>query len=187
MNNRLEKLMNAVNLREVITAETKERIENTAAEMVQPIIANKGDFEPVSITKQQEVEPYDAEKQARNLVNGLLAMDSLVLNPIGMLKIRHNAGGSEVIKKMRKVYMKKMSGAALTEEEQNIMDSFETFKNDLNMLSDELVPTDAQRKALMQVAIPYCEDTRINVKSGLVFWGMYTGSFVEKITKILIK
>lgn len=185
--NKLESLMNAVNLREVIGAETRERIEQTVNNLTQPETVNTEDFEPAPIVSTHQEEPYDAEKQARNLVNGLLAIDSLVLNPIGMLKIRHNAGGSAVIKKMRKAYMKKMSGAELNDEEKNILESFETFKNDLNMLSDDLIPTEAQRKALMQVAIPYCEDTKINVKSGLVFWGMYTGSFVEKITKILIK
>jgi hypothetical protein len=185
--NKLESLMNAVNLREVIGAETKERIEQTVNNLTQPETVNLDDFESAPIVSTQQEEPYDAEKQARNLVNGLLVLDTAILNPIGMLKIRNNTGGSAVIKKMRKAYMKKMSGAELNDEEKNLYESFETFRNDLNMLSDELIPTDAHRKALMQVAIPYCEDTKINIKSGLVFWGMYTGSLVQKITKILIK
>ncbi len=186
-NSRLDELFKSVNLREVISAETEKRVDNVI-DVISPIVSNNQDFHEDETEEEIEiVEPYDAEKNARSLVYGLQSIDTIILNPIGYVKTRHSAGGGKAIKKMRAAYQKQMNGDELTETDQRLLKAFETYKRDMELLSDDLIPHPKQTEELIKRAIPYCEETQMNFSAGMGFWAAYAGGLVEKISKILLK
>jgi hypothetical protein len=88
---------------------------------------------------------------------------------------------------MREAYMKNMSGAKLTETEQNQMVAFQKFKADMELLSDDMIYKPAKLQQLIDAAIPYCQETKLKVGTATAFWSNYAGALAEKITKIIIK
>jgi hypothetical protein len=94
------------------------------------------------------------------------------------------AGGTKTIKKMKEAYQKKMNGGKLDETEENLITALDDYQQKMKLLSDDFLPSPAETQKLIEAAIPYCEETRLEVKSGLAFWGTYAGSLVAKVTKI---
>lgn len=195
-NPRLSQLMNSVDLGEVLAKPTEERPEFQAAKsIIEPMVSAAGDFhiveEPViqhgsvPAAPPQPIEPpYDPVRNAKGLVYGLQAIESIVLTPIAIVKTRKSAGGKEVLDKMKAAYIKKMSGKKLTEEEENQVKALEDFERKMKLLSDDFLPSPGETQKLIEAAIPYCEETKLEVKSGLAFWGAFAGSLVNKVTKI---
>ncbi len=148
-------------------------------------------FEEIPATKTQEPEPdpetpYDAQANASALVYGLQAMEQIVLTPIAVLKLRKQAGGREILEKMEKVITAKYMGHALSEEQKALLEGYEKYKADMNLLSGSLLASKAETQKLIEVALGYCEDSQLNVGKGLAFWATFTGGFVEKVTRVLL-
>lgn len=195
MGNRLDKLMSAVNLREVMATETEEKLAAVQT-IVEPIISRSNDFHEREIVKEieeeqeegvEEEEPYDAEKNARSVVYGLQALDSLILVPIATYKVKKRAGGSKAIKAMQAAKVKQMQGEELTDTDKRILEASKVYMKELEMLQVDFIPNQHTTEELIRLAMPWCEDNKIKFGSGMAFWARYAGLKVEQITKILLK
>lgn len=196
MGSRLNQLMNAVDLREVISTETEEKLAAVKT-IVQPIVSPSSDFDEREIEEEEEEleeeeeieeeEPYDAEKNARSVVYGLQALDSLILVPLATLKVKNKAGGKKAIKAMQASYTKQMLGEELNEQDKRILEAFKTYKRDLEILQIDFIPNKQTTEEMIRLAMPWCEDNKIKFGSGMAFWMKYAANKVEQITKILLK
>jgi len=130
-------------------------------------------------------EPYDAEANATSLVYTLTAIDSLLLSFAVQLKCRSNAGGSRILKKMKSALSKELSGEELTDYEKTLIAKFKEYKSNIQLLSGEVIPNQPEIDRMIKTAIPYCEETKLKVGTGFSFWTNYTGSLVQRISKIL--
>lgn len=135
----------------------------------------------------EDEEEYDAAENAHGLVHTLLAVDSIILSAVCVVKSRHNAGGGRVIKKMKAAYLKKMSGATLSDAEKNLMTAFETYKADMKLLSDRVTIKEKDTEKLIALATNYCQVTKFKTGPALAFWANYVGSLTERITQIIIE
>lgn len=198
---RLDEILNAVDIRAELAEETQTRSESQGPSFA-PIVQESGDFHeteevkepiqtptdppPAPIEEAKPLEPYDALKNARSLVYGIQSIEGIVLTPIAVAKARKNMGGGTVIKSMRDAYQKKMRGEKLDETEQNLVAALADYERKMALLSDDILPTQEETNKLIQAAVPYCEETQMNIKAGLGFWGAYFGSMVGKIGKMLM-
>jgi len=199
MGSRLDQLMNVVDITQVMSQETEVRREKATIqedfEQETQIEESDGseDFaqqpnkkiipsEPI-----EEEESYDAEKNARAVVYGLQALDSMILVPIATIKTKKRAGGSKVIAAMRKAYEKKMAGEELNDNDKRLLAAFDKYKKDLEILSMEYIPNKQTTDELIRLATPWCEDKKIQFDSGTAFWLTYAGIKAEQITKLLMK
>ena len=130
-------------------------------------------------------EPYDAEQNASSLVYMMTALDQLVLTIAVNVKCRKQAGGNEGLKKMKKVLTKEMSGQELTDHDKLLKAKFQEYKENLALLSKEIVPSDDEIERLIKSAIPYCEETQMKIGSGFAFWTSYGGSLIARASKLL--
>ena len=199
MGRRLDQLMNVVDITQVMSQETEVRREkaNIGDDFEQQNDL-EGSKESEDFAQQpqnqiipsepiEEEEPYDAEKNARAVVYGLQALDSMILVPIATIKTKKRAGGSKVIAAMRKAYEKQMSGEELNDNDKRLLTAFDKYKKDLEVLSMEYIPNKQTTDELIRLATPWCEDQKIKFSSGTAFWLTYAGIKAEQITKLLMK
>jgi len=149
------------------------------------------DPEPIQFHQPQhpafEVEEdYDAEKNARSLVNTMLAADTVVLNVVAYAKATKQAGGSAAIKEMKAALTKEISGAELTEQEIIQISKFKEYKANMELLMGKISISEMDRENLYRVAVDYCEESKIKVGPGLAFYATYVGSLAQRTTAILI-
>lgn len=197
MSSRLDKLFNVVDITQVMSQETEVRREKSTIDSdfeQQPEGSDESeDFDqqpPNQIIPPQPIEEeevYDAEKNARAVVYGLQALDSMILVPIATVKVKKRAGGSKVINAMRKAYEKQMSGEELNDNDKRLLAAFDKYKKDLEILSIEYIPNKQTTDELIRLATPWCEDSKIKFGSGTAFWLTYAGIKAEQITKLLMK
>lgn len=199
MSSRLDQLMNVVDITQVMSQETEVRREKAN---IEDDFEQQNDFEGSEESEDfaqqpqnkiipsepiEEEEPYDAEKNARAVVYGLQALDSMILVPIATIKTKKRAGGSKVIAAMRKAYEKQMSGEELNDNDKRLLAAFDKYKKDLEVLSMEYIPNKQTTDELIRLATPWCEDQKIKFSSGTAFWLTYAGIKAEQITKLLMK
>lgn len=193
-NSRLNQLLqSSVKLSEVIAQETEEKtagLQNIA----QTVVEKTTDFAPEPVKQllqpeepEEEEEPYDAEANARSLVGGLLGIDTAIFSVVGVIKTRKSIGGKETLAKMKHAYAKSASGKTLNEEEQRLLQAFEVYKNDMAMLEQDYIPNQKRIEMLVQLAIPYCEESKVKVGPGMAFWASYTGYTVERVAKLMMR
>jgi len=193
MSSRLDQLMNVVDITQVMSQETEERREKPHFEDDFEVRQESEDFAqqpPSKIIPSEPIEEeelYDAEKNARAVVYGLQALDSMILVPIATIKTKKRAGGSKVIAAMRKAYEKQMSGEELNDNDKRLLVAFDKYKKDLEILSMEYIPNKQTTDELIRLATPWCEDQKIKFSSGTAFWLTYAGIKAEQITKLLMK
>ncbi len=199
-NPRLASLMKSVDLREVFSQETTHRSveESKTEEPTQNV--NQEDFSQEPVAKdvesiEQTQEPtvqierkpnYNAEQNAQSLVYGLQALEQMVLSPLAMFRMHKKIGGKEVKTAMLTAYQKKMSGGELNDEDNRLIAAFEDYERKVSLLTDSILPNEKKTEFLIRAAKPYCEETQMEIKSGLAFWASYGGDFAEKITKIMM-
>lgn len=195
MGSRLNQLMNAVDLREVISTETEEKIAAVKT-IVQPIVSPTSDFDEREIEEEEEEleeeeieqeEPYDAEKNARALVGMLQVLDSITIVPIATYKVKKNAGGKKAIDLMRKTLTKEMLGEELTDTDNRLLEAFKKYQREIEILSMDFMPNQKTTDEMVRLAMPWCEDKKFNFNSGTAFWMKYAEIKVNQITKILLK
>lgn len=207
MNNKeITKLAESVLFSDII-AEVTERKEETSHQSTTPVLSPMDFFEkpldvepPLEFQQQAsaiqpapasapvvEEEPYDAEKNARALVYTLSSIDSLLLNTASYFKARSVAGGAAQLRKMKAALTKEFTGAELSDHEKRLIERFKSFKANLELLSGEITPKPTDINRLITMATDYCEDTQFKMGSGAAFWAAYSGSLVERITKIIVK
>ncbi|MCH2225786.1 MAG: hypothetical protein MK066_13535 [Crocinitomicaceae bacterium] len=196
---RIEELYQSTSLSDILARDTEFKEEE---------FDNSSDFDPVEIGTEdaesdfaivEEVEPvpvktipateekpYDAVRNAQSLVYGLQGIEAPILNAVGIVKVRQSVGGKKVIDKMRAAVIKEMEGQDLTEKDQRLLESFKLYEKKMNLLGTTLIPQKEQTEKLIQAAIPYCEETKLNVNPGLGFYGHYFGELVSKITTIIL-
>ena len=133
----------------------------------------------------EDEEPYDAEKNASSLVYMITALDSLVLTIGVNVKCRANAGGNKAIKKMKQVLTKEISGQELTDHDKLLKAKFQEYKTHMELLSKEVIPSDAEIERLIKAAVPYCEETQIKIGAGFAFWTSYGGALIARASKLL--
>lgn len=199
--NKLNELLDSVDLKSVLAEETTPRPEETTAEVFTPLVSREGDFherqeqppavetpavEQVKADPPEIEEPYDPVKNARSLVSTIQSGEALLLTPLAIGKVRRSVGGRETIKAMREALQKKMNGEELTDQDKNLIGALEDYERKMNLLSDSLFPSDQETRQLIQAAVPYCEETKFKVSSGLGFWSAYVAQLGGKIGKILM-
>lgn len=192
-NSRLNQLLqSSVKLSEVIAQETEEKtagLQNIA----QTVVEKTTDFAPEPIKQllqpeePEEEEPYDAEANARSLVGGLVGIDTAVFSVVGVIKTRKTIGGKETLAKMKQAYAKNASGKPMSEEDERLLQAFEVYKQDMAMLEQDFIPNKDRIKMLVDLAIPYCEETKFKVGAGMAFWSSYMGYTVERVAKLMMR
>lgn len=198
-NPRLDEIMNAPNLLDVIAQPTEEKNPNYSSTIdLESNFSEDFDFDAIHQeqreTEQEQqaaapvvpLQPYDAKKHATSLVNGLVVAETLVLSPIATVKARKSIGGNKVIKAMRAAYQKEFSGEELDDQEKRLVEKYKDYEAKMKMLSDDILPSDSIKKQLIDAAIPYMEEVRWEIGPGAGFWTMYVGSFASKVAKILM-
>lgn len=193
----LDTLFEAVNLREVFSEATEYRepakavVDQVAEKVIDKVVETAGPIaekiapivEAVPVIPEK---PYDAEKNAQSLVYGMQAIEQIILNPIALGKQHMKIGGKKTKQKMKAAYIKKMNGETLNKTEENLVIALEDYERKMTLLSDSILPNPKKTEFLIRAAIPYCEESKMEVKAGLAFWGAYSGDLVEKITLILM-
>jgi type I site-specific restriction endonuclease len=185
--------LDVVSLTDVLSAPTKERPERAIVEeTIHQTVFNNTDFEEeeeeeeeIQTTQQEPEEPYDAEREATNLINLLNAGNMLVMTPISNFKLRKNRGGKAGMERMKMAYEKSVRGQELTEHEKNLVLQFESYKRDLMLLSGEIPYSPQQMEMLKTAAIPYCEATKFKSNAGFAFWGIFASVQMDKIIKVI--
>lgn len=133
----------------------------------------------------EDEEPYDAEANANSLVSMITAIDTLVLTMAVRLKSRSNAGGANALKKMKTVLTKEISGKELTDHDKLLIAKFHEYNANMKLLSQEVIPSGDEIERLVKVAIPYCEETKLQVGKGAAFWASYGSSLITRASKLL--
>jgi hypothetical protein len=192
MNNKVLNALDVVSLTDVLSTPTKERPERDLITEIAPQIFPNADFDEEEEEEEEEIpvneepeEPYDAEREATNLINLLNAGNMLVMTPLSNLKLRKNRGGKAGMERMKLAYEKSQHGQELTEHEKNLVLQFESYKRDLMLLSGEIPYSEQQMQMLKTAAIPYCEATKFKSNAGLAFWGIFASVQMEKIIKVI--
>lgn len=191
MSHEIDSLIDEIEINDVIAEETQTR--QNAAPPIKGIEFHNDDFRdapkvttlPVEDPLIPKLAPYDAQAEATKLVNLLNGANVLVTTPIANYKLRHNRGGRVKFKKIELARVKAAQDKELTEGEQKLIAEFAAYKSDLKLINGEIPMSEAQLKTLMAIAVPYCEESKININSGFAFWGVYGGMQLEKILKIL--
>lgn len=204
MNNaEINKIANAVSLIDELKTPTEFRGTQPFSNAMEQVSLNAMDFEtepepdpvptqPEPIQFHQPVHPfepdeeYDAEKNARSLVNTMLAADTVVLNVVAYAKATKQAGGSSAIKEMKAALTKEITGAELTEQEIVQIAKFKEYKANMELLMGKIQISETDRENLYRVAVDYCEESKIKVGPGLAFYATYVGSLAQRTTAILI-
>jgi hypothetical protein len=141
--------------------------------------------EEIQNPKLDFTEPYDAEKNAKSIVNLMTGIDSLLLNIAGQVKIRKNYGGRRGVERMAKSRKRQFNNQDLTAIDQKEIERFERYKADLNLLTKSVMPSKDEIDNLIQLAIPYCEETEFKLGAGSGFWIGYFGMTANRIIKIV--
>lgn len=191
MNQKILNALDVVSLTDVLSTPTKERPERDLMNEIPTFEFPNEDFdeeeeeeEEIQVKEEPE-EPYDAEREATNLINLLNAGNMLVMTPLSNLKLRKNRGGKAGMERMKLAYEKSQHGQELTEHEKNLVLQFEAYKRDLMLLSGEIPYSEQQMQMLKTAAIPYCEATKFKSNAGLAFWGIFASVQMEKIIKVI--
>lgn len=137
------------------------------------------------IPPEEPEEDYDAEQNATSLVYLMSSVDTAILNGIGMLKVKAAAGGRKALSEMKDVLLKELSSVELTEDEKKLAAKFKEYKANLKLLEMEVPPSQNEIDRLIQMAIPYCENSKIKVGGGFAFWTGYAASLSQRIFKII--
>ncbi len=177
-----------IDLGSIISKETQERTKSALDGFFDPEIQERRNevLEPVEVREKNQEKPYDAEANARSLVYGLNAIDTLIFTTIGAHKAKKKIGGKEGLKEMRIVEAKKKQGKELTEKEKEIYASSLAYVSELDKLADDYVPTDKQRQVLIDMAIPACEATQLQMGPWVGFLIVYASQTVEKTSKLIL-
>jgi hypothetical protein len=140
---------------------------------------------PAPAAPEPEDDDYDAEANAQSLVYLMSSLDTVILNGIGMWKVNAKAGGRKALSEMKEVLLKELASVELTDEEKTLMAKFKEYKANMKLLETETPPSQAEIDRLIQMAIPYCESSRIKVGGGFAFWTGYGASLASRIIKII--
>lgn len=132
-------------------------------------------------------EEYDPEANARALVSTLTSVDALLLNIAVYFKARGMSGGAAAVKRMKAALVKEMAGIDLTEADKKMAGRFKEFQANYELLSGATVLLNKDRENLILLATEYCRESRFKMGTATAFWATYSGSLIERITKILFK
>lgn len=131
-------------------------------------------------------EEYDAEKNARALVNTLVGIDQFILNIAVIARSRASVGGSKAIERMKKAMTKEVMGEELTEMDKRLIARMKEYKSNMEMLSGKMMIRPEFKDQLIQAATDYCRETQFKIGSGTAFWANYVSSFAERVTQIIV-
>lgn len=139
--------------------------------------------EPVVLTPEK---PYDAERNAVAMTYGVVSIRTVLLTFAAGWKAQSDFGGSASLKNMKKAAIRKRIGKELSEVEKNQAESFEEYKRLVDMLTDDIVPSDKKLKSMFRAATPYFEETQKEISPLLGFWAEVVSDTVECATKIIL-
>ncbi len=182
-------MLENISLFDVLAAPTESK--TVSSSFQEPVnlsdFSEKVDFAPEieEVEEVEEIDDYDAELEAKKLINLFDVGNSLLLSPLAFWKLEKNRGGKEALNAMKPAYMKRMQGKELTEQEEKLCASFDTYKADMMLINGEIPFSKQQKDQLMELAIPYCEKSRIKTNDNLAFWVLLAGMEIGKVTKIL--
>lgn len=134
----------------------------------------------------EEEEEYDAESEAQKLVGLLSAMNSLVVTPVAHWKLRKNIGGKKTLERMKNAYQKNVRGDELNDREQKLLEAFQSYKKDMEILSGEIPYSDHEIETLNKLAVPYLNESKMKISGAGSFWTVFGGMQVSKIVKVLM-
>lgn len=183
-------LSSSLKLSEVIAQPTEEK-QAGLAEIAQTAVQNAADFAPEPIKQviapEEAPEDYDALSNARSFVGGLVGIDTAIFSVVGALKTRKSIGGKDTLVKMKAAAAKRASGKELTEEDERLLSAFEVYKQDMAMMESDYIPNQKRIQMLIDLAVPYCEETKLKVGPGMAFWSSYTGYTIERVAKMMMR
>lgn len=194
---RLDNLLESDDLVSLLSHETEHKPENSPAddfEIETPQVIESDDFEPAPVVpgrlsepeQSQPSKPYDARRNAQSLVNSLQLIDVPLLSIAATLKLRSTVGGRAAIKKMREAVQKENKGEELTEIDERLIKAHTAFEKKLSQISDKFSPSPARTERLVQSALPFCEESEINVSPIMGFLGGYFGELITQFSQILL-
>lgn len=142
-------------------------------------------YNPEPAPDPEPEEPYDAEKESKKLVSLCNAGNTLISSPLAVWKLKKKRGGSKEIERMKTAWHKRGAGMELTDREKTLALTYETYLADTKQLSGDILFAKHEIAAMEELALTYCEKSRIKINDGAAFWTTYAGFQVSKILKIL--
>lgn len=143
------------------------------------------DLEEKEFEEEEQEEPYDPEAEAKKLVALCNAGNTLICSPIAVWKLKKNRGGAKMLDKMKQCWHKKGAGMKINEREEAMALQYESYLQDTKQLSGEILFQAHEIKAMEELALPYCRESKIKIHSGASFWTTYLGFQAQKVIKIL--
>lgn len=134
---------------------------------------------------EEEQEPYNPEEEAEKLLGLIAAANNITMTPLALWRLKKKRGGKQVIERMQVMKAKQFSGQKLTENEQRLIDQYDAYLLDKQQLQQAIPYTEQEMEMLKQLAIPYCQSSKLKVNSGAAFWSALGGVQLQRIFAII--
>lgn len=117
--------------------------------------------------------PYDAEKNAKNLVSLMTGVDSVVLSGIYRYKARKKIGGAKEVQAGEKADAKAKKNIDLTEDEKKAREAYLQYEEKISKMIKKCMATPEEKKALTEMAVGLMEEVQWEISGGWTFFLMY--------------
>lgn len=173
-------------LESVLSSPTAPRLETIVEESVQESTGLEFDSEIIPEAVVEEVEEeYDAVQEAEKLIAMIAAANNLLMTPLAVWKLKKKRGGKASIARMEALKAKQFSGAELSEAEKNLVLQYDAYLRDRESLQSVIPYTKEEIQMLKELAIPYCQGSKMKINSGFAFWAALGGTQLSRIMAII--
>lgn len=193
MSSRIDDLWESADLKEIIATPIKEKVSTRIDSAINSFDQVLRDPEPTpEPIAQQPIppvkveKPYNAHAAASSMVHSLDALEALIYGAVGGLRIKSNFGGKAGLKEMRTAVSKQYRGKELTKEDKTKIESFEKYREAMQMLKDDFIPTEKESDDMIKAAEVWMEEVQWNVGPGMGFISKYIGRQVKNITTLAL-
>jgi len=149
-------------------------------------------FEPIPERRAPEPEPepskpYDAEKNARNLVNLMTGVDQIVLSTVYGYRANKKVGGRKAINDGQKVDAKSKAEMELSTEEKEIHAKYLEYEAKISKMVESCGATPAEKKALQEMAVGFMEETQWEIGNGWTFFLIYIAQLGVRVRNVIVE
>lgn len=149
-------------------------------------------FEPIPERRAPEPEPepskpYDAEKNAKNLVNLMTGMDQIVLSTVYGYRANKKAGGRKSINDGLKVDAKQKAGMELTNEEKEIHARYLEYEAKISKMVESCGATPAEKQVLQEMAVGFMQEVQWEIGNGWTFFMVYVAQLGVRVRNVIVE
>jgi hypothetical protein len=123
--------------------------------------------------QQPPKKPYDAEKNAKNLVSLMTGIDGIILSGIYRYKAHKKIGGAKAVQLGQSADAKAKKNVELTPEEKLARDAYLAYEEKISKMINKCMATPEEKKVLIEMATGLMEDVQWEISGGWTFLLMY--------------